>query len=74
MSIPQHTYGGQRTTRGVSSLLLPLRFFFVLLFVCLFVCLFFKMGSLYSPGCPGIRSINQAGLRLTEIHLSLPPE
>jgi hypothetical protein len=35
------------------------------LFVCLFVCLFFQdKVSLYSPGCPGTHSVNQAGLKL----------
>jgi hypothetical protein len=37
------------------------------LFVCLFVCLFFVFRdgvSLYSPGCPGTHSVDQAGLKL----------
>jgi hypothetical protein len=37
------------------------------LFVCLFVCfvLFFRdRVSLYSPGCPGTHSVDQAGLEL----------
>jgi hypothetical protein len=35
-------------------------------FVCLFVCLFvLRQGvSLYSPGCPGTQSVDQAGLEL----------
>jgi hypothetical protein len=33
------------------------------LFVCLFVC-FQDRGSLYSPGCPGTHSVDQAGLEL----------
>ena len=36
---------------------------FVCLFVCLFVC-FRDMVSLCSPGCPGIHSVDQAGLEL----------
>jgi hypothetical protein len=43
------------------------------LFVCLFVCLFPDRVSLYSPGCPGTHSVDQAGLEL-EIHLPLPPK
>ena len=43
------------------------------LFVCLFW--FFKTGFLCSFGaCPGTRSVDQAVLKLTEIHLPLPPE
>jgi hypothetical protein len=36
------------------------------LFTCLFVCLFVFRDrvSLYSPGCPGTHSVNQAGLEL----------
>jgi pyrrolidone-carboxylate peptidase len=35
------------------------------MFVCLFVCLFFQdRVSLYSPGCPGTHSVDQAGLEL----------
>ena len=30
--------------------------------------------SLYSPGYPGTRSVDQAGLNHTEIHLTLPLE
>jgi hypothetical protein len=30
--------------------------------------------SLCSPGCPGTHSVDQAGLKLTEILLPLPPE
>ena len=43
---------------------------FVCLFVCLFVCFlggFFETESLYSLGCPGTYSVDQAGLELTEI-------
>ena len=29
---------------------------------------------LYSPGCPGAHSVDQADLELTEIHMPLPPE
>ena len=29
--------------------------------------------SLCSLGCPGTRSVDQAGLELTKIHLPLPP-
>jgi hypothetical protein len=30
--------------------------------------------SLCSPGCPGTHFVDQTGLELIEIHLSLPPE
>jgi hypothetical protein len=42
---------------------------------CLFVCLFvFKTGFLYvCSGCSGTHYIDQAGLKLTEIHLPLQP-
>jgi hypothetical protein len=38
-----------------------------LFFFCLFVCLFFPLDrvSLYSPGCPGTHSVDQAGLKLS---------
>jgi hypothetical protein len=40
----------------------------VFLFVCfccfLFVCLFWDRVPLYSPGCPGTHSVDQAGLEL----------
>lgn len=29
--------------------------------------------SLHRSGCPGIYSVDQAGLKLTQIHLPLPP-
>jgi hypothetical protein len=41
------------------------------MFVCLFVC---RQGFLLSPGCPGVHSVNQAGLKLAEIPMPLPPE
>ena len=47
------------------------------LFVCLFVFSFFFLQdrvSLCSPGCPRTHSVDQAGLKLTEIPLSPPPE
>jgi hypothetical protein len=34
------------------------------LFVCLFLFLFRDRISLYSPGCPGTHSVDQAGLKL----------
>ena len=37
-------------------------------------CLFWDKVSLHIPGCSGIPSIDQAGLKLTEIHLLQPPE
>ena len=41
----------------------------------LFVCFVFRdRVSLCSPGCPRTYSVDQAGPKLTEIHLSLPPE
>jgi hypothetical protein len=30
--------------------------------------------SLYSPGCPGTHSVDQADLSNSEIHLPLPPK
>ncbi|EDL19158.1 RIKEN cDNA 2810437L13, isoform CRA_a, partial [Mus musculus] len=30
--------------------------------------------SLCSPGCPGTRCVDQAGLKCTKIHRPLPPE
>jgi hypothetical protein len=44
--------------------------------VCLFVCLFFGFFwggdrvSLYSPGCPGTHSVDQAGLELRNLPAS----
>ena len=47
----------------------------VILSVCLSVCMYvFETVSLYSPGCPGIHCIDQAGLKLIEICLLLPSE
>jgi hypothetical protein len=41
---------------------------FCFLVFCLFVCLFFRdRVSLYSPGCPGIHSVDQAGLELRNL-------
>jgi hypothetical protein len=57
----------------------------LLLFVCLFICLFVWFGlvgwlvlvlvfrdrvSLYSPGCPGTHSVDQAGLKLRNLPAS----
>jgi hypothetical protein len=39
-------------------------------FVCLFVCLFRDRVSLYSPGCPGTHSVDQAGLELRNLPVS----
>jgi hypothetical protein len=39
-------------------------------FVCLFVCLFQNKVSLYSPGCPGAHSVDQAGLELRNLPVS----
>jgi hypothetical protein len=36
--------------------------------------IFQDRASLFSPGCSGVNSVNQAGFELTEIHLHLPPE
>jgi hypothetical protein len=44
------------------------------LFVCLFACLLFDRISLWTPGCPGTHHKDQAGHKLTEIHLPLPLE
>jgi hypothetical protein len=38
--------------------------FLFCLFVCLFVLVFRDRVSLYSPGCPGTHSVDQAGLEL----------
>ena len=44
-------------------------------FLVLFVGLSFQdRVFLYSLGCPGTCSVDQAGLKLAEIHLSLPPK
>jgi hypothetical protein len=43
---------------------------FLVLFVCLFVCLFRDRVSLYSPGCPGTHSVDQAGLELRNLPAS----
>ena len=37
-------------------------------------CFVWDRVSLYSPGCPGTHPVGQAGLKLTEILLPLPPE
>ena len=39
-----------------------------------FIFLFLETGFLCIFGCSGTHSVDQIGLRLTEIHLSLPPE
>jgi hypothetical protein len=39
-----------------------------------FLLFCFQTRSHYSPGWPRTHSVDQAGLELTEIHLSLPPE
>ena len=54
----------------------PLVIFCLLLLLFLFCfVLFFITGFLYSFGAyPGIPSVDQAGLELTEIFLPLPPE
>jgi hypothetical protein len=41
-----------------------LRFVFVFAFVFVFVCFFQDRVSLYSPGCAGTHSVDQAGLEL----------
>ena len=40
---------------------------------CLFVLFWYRILFL-APGCPATRSVDQAGLKLTEIRLPLPPE
>ena len=40
----------------------------------IFVLCFWDRISLHSPGCPEAHSIDQAGLKLIEIYLPLPPE
>jgi hypothetical protein len=37
---------------------------FCFVFFCLFVLVFQNRVSLYSPGCPGTHSVDQAGLKL----------
>jgi hypothetical protein len=47
---------------------------FFVLFVCLFVFLFVVFRdrvSLYSPSCPGTRSVDQAGLELRNLPVSV---
>jgi hypothetical protein len=39
-------------------------YLFIYLFVCLFVLFFRDRVSLYSSGCPGTHSVDQAGLEL----------
>lgn len=38
-----------------------------------FIFIFVKQGLSYSPGCPRACGADQAGLRLPEGHLPLPP-
>jgi hypothetical protein len=45
----------------------------LVVFVCLFVFQD-RVSPCNSTNCPGIRYIDQTGLKLTEIFLSLPPE
>ena len=40
----------------------------------LFTCLVEIGSQLCSPSCPGTHSVDQPGLELMEIRLSLPPE
>ena len=50
---------------------------FAFVFVFVFSFWFFETGFLCATalaGCPGIHFVDQASLRLTEIHLPLPPE
>jgi hypothetical protein len=39
----------------------------------LFFFFFFEMVSLYSPGCPGTHSVDQAGLELRNLPASASP-
>ena len=48
----------------------PLIFVFVCLFVCLFFLGFRDRVSLCSPSCPGIHSVDQAGLKLKNLLVS----
>lgn len=50
----------------------PPTYFSVLFFIILFVVGFSRQVSLCSPSCPGIYSVDQAGMELTEICLPLP--
>ena len=43
-------------------------------FFLFFFLVFQGRVSLYTASCPGICSVDQANLKLTEIHLPLPPE
>jgi hypothetical protein len=54
----------QKVWRHSEGKISSLYFVLFLFFVCLFVCLFFKTGFLYSPGCPGTHSVDQAVLEL----------
>jgi hypothetical protein len=42
----------------------PENFYWFFLFVCLVGLVFRDRVSLYSPGCPGTHSVDQAGLEL----------
>jgi hypothetical protein len=42
--------------------------------ILLFVFVFETGSHRVSPNCPAIISVDQAGLQLTDIHLSLPPK
>jgi hypothetical protein len=46
---------------------------FLLLFVCLFVC-FLDRISLCRPGWLGTHCVDQASLKIIEIHWPLPPK
>jgi hypothetical protein len=50
MAVPRQTWGGGGAKNSM--------------FVCLFIYLFIfsRQVSLYSPGCPGTHSVDQAGL------------
>ena len=60
VSALEQMWGREKGTSGFHFTLL-------LYFICLFVCLFFQdRVSLYSPGCPGNHSVDQAGLELRD--------
>jgi hypothetical protein len=48
----------------VSRYLALILFFNIYLFIYLFILVFRDRVSLYSPGCPGTHSVDQAGLEL----------
>jgi hypothetical protein len=53
---------------------LSIEFYFILFYLFIYLFVFQDGVSLCSPGCPGTHSVDQAGLKFTEICLPLLPE